>query len=96
VGQSYTTAVVSTARGFASSASLLMRERPSLLLVNGPGTCLPVAVLAVALSRLGLVPRCRVVFVESVCRVTTLSLTGKLLYRVADRVLVQWPELAER
>jgi beta-1,4-N-acetylglucosaminyltransferase len=96
VGQSYATAVVSTLRGFASSAALLLRERPSLVLVNGPGTCLPVAVLAAALSRLRLIPPCRVVFVESICRVKSLSLTGKLLYRVADRVLVQWQELMER
>ena len=36
-------------------------------------------------------------YVESVCRVETLSATGRLLYHAgADRVLVQWPALARR
>jgi len=35
-----------------------------------------------------------VVFVESVCRVKTLSMTGLLLYLIADVFIVQWPQLA--
>ncbi|PYH46106.1 glycosyltransferase family protein [Aspergillus saccharolyticus JOP 1030-1] len=38
----------------------------------------------------------RTIFVESWARVTTLSLSGKLLLPFADRFLVQWPELAGR
>lgn len=36
----------------------------------------------------------RTIFVESWARVTTLSLSGKLLLPLADRFLVQWPALA--
>jgi len=38
-----------------------------------------------------------VVFVESVCRVRSLSLTGHILYglRACHTLLVQWPELQE-
>ena len=35
----------------------------------------------------------RTIFVESWARVTTLSLSGKLLLPFVDRLLVQWPEL---
>lgn len=37
-------------------------------------------------------------YVESIARVRTLSLSGKLLYlsRLTDEFLVQWPEMAER
>ena len=37
----------------------------------------------------------RVVYVESIARVATLSLTGKILYkaRLADGFFVQWPKL---
>ena len=38
----------------------------------------------------------RIVYVESVCRVETLSATARILYYVADRVLVQWPELQQK
>jgi len=39
---------------------------------------------------------CRVVFVESFCRVTQLSATGRLLYYVADEFVVHWPGLARK
>jgi len=35
-----------------------------------------------------------VVFVESVCRAGTLSMSGHLLYYVADEFIIQWPQLA--
>jgi beta-1,4-N-acetylglucosaminyltransferase len=33
------------------------------------------------------------IYVESLARVKSLSLSGKLLLRVVDRFVVQWPEL---
>jgi UDP-N-acetylglucosamine:LPS N-acetylglucosamine transferase len=33
------------------------------------------------------------VFVESLCRVKTLSLTGRILYPWADLFAVHWPDL---
>lgn len=44
---------------------------------------------------MGLLP-VRVVFVESLCRVQSLSLTGRILYYLADRFVVQWPGLVDR
>jgi beta-1,4-N-acetylglucosaminyltransferase len=38
----------------------------------------------------------RTVFIESWARVTTLSLSGKILLPFADRFLVQWPDLEGR
>ena len=38
----------------------------------------------------------RIVYVESICRTRKLSLTGRLLYPLADRFLVQWPQLVTR
>ena len=40
--------------------------------------------------------RTKLVFVESFARTQHLSLTGKLLYRVVDVFLVQWPALAAK
>ena len=37
-----------------------------------------------------------IVFVESVCRVETMSLSGKILYYFADHILVQWQELKDK
>lgn len=37
---------------------------------------------------------CSLVFVESFCRVESVSLSGRLLYPVVDEFVVQWPQLA--
>jgi beta-1,4-N-acetylglucosaminyltransferase len=37
----------------------------------------------------------KIVFVESFARVRSLSLSGKILYYLADRFIVQWPKLKE-
>jgi beta-1,4-N-acetylglucosaminyltransferase len=98
VGQSYVTSLFTTLWAMWACFLLVLRARPDLVLVNGPGTCLPVCLAARLLRLIGLLPRTsRTVFVESVCRVKTLSLTGKLLYRfrLADQVQVQWPQLRE-
>jgi len=36
------------------------------------------------------------IYVESFARVKSLSLSGKILYWLVDRFIVQWPGLSER
>jgi len=96
VGQSYLTSVWTTLRAQLSAFGLVYRVRPQLVLCNGPGTCLPVCTAALFLRIIGVIPNVRVVFVESLCRVQTLSLTGRLLYLFADVFCVHWPELQRR
>ena len=97
VGQSWLTSALTTALAGARSAQLILRERPDLLLANGPGTCLPLCVLAWALSAVRLL-RCKVVFIESIARTERLSMTGQILYRLraTSAFLVQWDQLARR
>ena len=98
VGQSYFTSVFTTLLAFLYTIPLVFKIRPELLIVNGPGTCLPICVIVFVFSRLFLIPKCKIVFVESICRVKSLSLTGKLLYsfRLADSFIVQWDELKQK
>lgn len=42
VRQSYLTSVFTTLRATLSAVPLILRERPFLLLCNGPGTCIPI------------------------------------------------------
>jgi len=95
VGQSYATSVFTTLRSFLYAAWVVVRTRPDLVLCNGPGTCLPIAYCALLCRIFGWCGG-NLVFVESFCRVKSLSLTGRLLYPVADRFLVHWPELRSR
>ena len=95
VHQSYVTSVLSTLLALVYSVPLVCRAWPDLVLCNGPGTCIPVCFSAYLLRFLGL-KEIALVYIESVCRVEHLSLSGKLLYYVADRLLVQWPQLQKR
>jgi beta-1,4-N-acetylglucosaminyltransferase len=93
VGQSYLSSVLTTARAFGASLALVGRLAPDVILCNGPGTCIPIC-LAAFLFRLFGLRHSNIVFVESFCRVQSLSLTGKILYyTIADVFLVHWTQL---
>ena len=97
VGQSYRSSVLTTLKAIFHSVPLMFISRPDLILCNGPGTCIPVCFSAYFLKFFGL-KSLRIIYVESICRVEHLSLSAILLYRLcmADQILVQWPQLAEK
>lgn len=68
---------------------VLRRVRPQAVLGAGPAISVPV-------SLVGKVLGARVIHVESASRVRRLSLTGRILYPVADLFFVQWEGLRER
>lgn len=91
VGQSFISSVYPTIKSFLVALKLIS-EKPDLLLVNGPGVCFPV-VAAMFIGNVFGFTKCSIVFIESICRVNTLSLTGKLIYPVCDLFLVHWSQL---
>lgn len=95
--QSYFTSIFTTLAAIFSTCSLVLSTRPDLVLCNGPGTCIPVCVWAHLLKFVGL-KETTIIYVESICRVQRLSLSGIMLYYlyIADCVFVQWPQLKER
>ena len=68
---------------------VLKERKPDVVLSTGAGVAVPFLRGA---KRLG----CLSVYVESITRITELSLSGRMLYRSVDHFYVQWPELAER
>jgi beta-1,4-N-acetylglucosaminyltransferase len=72
---------------------VVFRVKPDVLLVNGPGSCVPLCLAATLYNIIG-ITNTRIIFIESFTRVQKLSLTGRLLYPLAHRVVVQWPQLA--
>ena len=94
VGQSYATSILTTLYAQLHALILIAKIRPGLILCNGPGTVLPLCVAAFVWRILGLCPG-QIVFVESYCRVNTLSLTGRLLYPWVDLFVVHWEELQQ-
>ncbi len=94
--QSYFTSIFTTLVAIFSSFTIVLRFRPDLVLCNGPGTCIPICFWTYLLKFFFL-KETRVVYVESLCRVKRLSLSGLLLYYLylADHVFVQWPHLKD-
>jgi len=95
VMQSWLTTILSTGKASIYSIYVVFRSQPDMVLCNGPGTCVPLCFAAFLATVLGL-KRVKILFVESLCRVTTMSLTGRILYFFADEIIVQWPELKQR
>nr|CCA17811.1 AlNc14C40G3455 [Albugo laibachii Nc14] len=93
VGQSWLTSTWTTLYSLLICFHIIWIHRPELLLCNGPGTSVPVCVAVKLYHFFGILPNPKILFCESFARVTTLSLTGKLLYLFADEFVVHWPQL---
>ena len=133
VGQWYITSIWTTLKAQLHALAIVWHVAPQVVLVNGPGTCIPVCFAALVfrcvgvtdMTNAGLVKNvcfppiggpgiyyfhclmyfrlfatkpCKIIYVESIARTRKLSLSGKILYytRIADLMLVQWKELADK
>jgi beta-1,4-N-acetylglucosaminyltransferase len=65
--------------------ALLWRERPTLILSTGAGVALPFFFLGKFFGA-------KLIFMEVFDRVSSTSLTGRLLEPIVDKFLVQWPD----
>jgi UDP-N-acetylglucosamine:LPS N-acetylglucosamine transferase len=68
---------------------VVRRERPRVLLTTGAGVAVPFAWIARLFGA-------HIVYVESLTRIDTVSLSCRLIRPAAHRIYVQWPELRER
>jgi UDP-N-acetylglucosamine--N-acetylmuramyl-(pentapeptide) pyrophosphoryl-undecaprenol N-acetylglucosamine transferase len=74
-------------RNIARAAAVVLRDRPQVVVTPGAGSTVAFCAFARLLGA-------RIVFVETMARVSSPSASGRVLARLASRVLVQWPELA--
>eukprot|EP00984_Skeletonema_dohrnii_P037935 scaffold40587_cov200-Skeletonema_dohrnii-CCMP3373.AAC.1 len=110
VHQSYISSIFTTLYSTYKTIQLLWKLQPHLIVTNGPGTCVPIVYCSFILRCLSSLIDIskgkgsssskrkvfRTIFIESLCRVKTLSLSGKLVYPIADSFVVHWPGLMER
>jgi len=68
---------------------ILRKERPSCIISTGAGVAVPFFYVGWAL-------KIKTIFIETLSRVEDLSLSGRLVYPVADVFLSQWPELTAK
>ena len=92
VKQSYFTAIFTTLRAFLASFKIVRSVNPHILVTNGPGTALPL-VMATFFLNMFHYTDCKIIFVESYCRIEKLSLTGKICRFFVDEFIVNWPDI---
>jgi len=66
---------------------ILRKEKPDVILSTGAGPAVPFAIVGRLLFRT------RVIFVETMTRITRPSLTGRLMYWLAHDFFYQWESL---
>lgn len=72
----------------------MLRDQIDLMISNGPGTAVPLCFSYWLISKPLLFNlRSKIIFIESFCRVKSLSLTGKLIRPIVSKFVVQWEEL---
>ena len=69
---------------------ILLKERPDVVISTGGGE------IAIPFCYLSKLLGAKVVFIETLARITTRSAAGKLIYPLADLFLVQWETLLEK
>ncbi|KPJ65845.1 MAG: hypothetical protein AMJ43_09865 [Coxiella sp. DG_40] len=68
---------------------ILQEQKPDVIISTGAGVAVP-------FMYMGKILRIKTIYIESLTRIETFSLSGKLAYPVVDCMLVQWPELASK
>jgi len=103
VHQSFWTAPITTVYSFGTCLQLFTLPsflpggtgaRVDLILLNGPGSCVPIAIAAFLPRLIGLHSP-QLIYIESLARVKSLSLSGKILRIFVDRFFVQWTGLSD-
>jgi UDP-N-acetylglucosamine:LPS N-acetylglucosamine transferase len=80
------TGPISVIKNFFETLSIILKERPRLVVSTGAGA-------AVAACWIGKLLGAKIIFIESYCRIHEPSRSGKLVYPIANLFLVQWPEM---
>lgn len=70
------------------SLRIIIRERPKVMITTGVLAIIPLALLMKLMGG-------KLIYLESFAKVTSKTLSGKLLYKYADQFYVQWEEMLE-
>ena len=73
---------------FVYSVAILMKERPDIVISTGALNTVPFCILAKLSGR-------KLIFIESYAKVNTPTVTGKLMYKIADLFIIQWQQLSK-
>ena len=70
------------------SLVLFIKIRPDIVITTGTHTAVPMCYIAHLLKK-------KVVFIETFANVTTKTMSGNMVYKIADLFVVQWEEMKQ-
>jgi UDP-N-acetylglucosamine:LPS N-acetylglucosamine transferase len=73
---------------FVKMIGIFLKEKPDLVFSTGSEVTIPAFFVAWLFRK-------HTIYLESWCRISTPTLTGKLVYPISSVFLVQWPRLLE-
>jgi UDP-N-acetylglucosamine:LPS N-acetylglucosamine transferase len=73
-------------KNFTQSYSIFIKQKPDIVISTGADTALVTCYLAKLFGK-------KVIYIESYCRPTKPSITGQLVYPIADLFIYQWKEM---
>ena len=72
----------------AKSLYVFIKEKPDVVITTGVLGVIPMCMIAKAFGK-------KVIYIESFAKITDGTLSGKLLYKKADKFFVQWESMLE-
>ena len=69
-----------------TSIKIFLKEKPDIIISTGALATIPMCMLAKVMKK-------KIIFIESFAKVTSPTLTGKLVYKFADQFYVQWESM---
>lgn len=79
------TKIISLIFMFIQQIVIFLKERPDVIATTGAAVAIPFCIYAKIFRK-------KIIYIESIARVNTVSKTGKLIYKFADLFIVQWRE----
>ncbi|MDZ7546003.1 PssD/Cps14F family polysaccharide biosynthesis glycosyltransferase [Clostridium perfringens] len=68
------------------SLKVFLKEKPDVIISTGALSVIPICVI-------GKIFRKKIIFIESFAKITSPTLTGRFIYKFADRFYIQWESL---
>lgn len=93
IGQKALSSIFTTIVSLFHSFFILLKYRPSIVVSNGPGTAVPILFMGYFLKKIFILTEFKILFIESYCRTSCLSRSGKLVELIADKFIVLWEKL---
>lgn len=73
---------------FFISLYIFLKEKPDYFITTGVLSVIPLAIIMKIFNK-------KIIYIESFAKITSPTLTGKLLYKFVDRFYVQWESMLE-